>query len=294
VEPANLLYSIAELWPIIEGLLDISEAKSAVETGVAWARTARKFCEWAAARGEGYEYTAIEPIIGPELAQLMEDYPAMRVVVDLSFDALRHVRGKDLYILDTDHNYHTVYTELALVAEHNPDPHIICVHDIGWPWGRRDGYGNKLLMPPEAIQPHTENAGLRIGEPGVTPDGRGWRGNFVCATHEGGPRNGVLTAVEDFLKAHKDYALFKVMGVFGLAVLVRKDLPNFRKVKAFLSAYADNFLIALLERHRLELYMVLLDAQDERDLLRARLAELEAAEQHGRPTRAGQTIRQPR
>jgi hypothetical protein len=43
------------------------------------------------------------------------------------------------------------------------------------------------------------------------------------ATHEGGARNGVLTAIEDFLREHKDeYKFFRVREDFGLGIMYRR------------------------------------------------------------------------
>jgi hypothetical protein len=41
------------------------------------------------------------------------------------------------------------------------------------------------------------------------------------AIYEGGPRNGVLTAVEDFLQSHAGYTFFSFQREWGLGVLVR-------------------------------------------------------------------------
>jgi len=43
------------------------------------------------------------------------------------------------------------------------------------------------------------------------------------ATHEGGERNGVLTAIEDFLREHKDeYGFFRMRGGYGLGIMYRR------------------------------------------------------------------------
>ena len=53
------------------------------------------------------------------------------------------------------------------------------------------------------------------------------------ATHEGGPHNGVLTAIEDFLREHKDeYEFFRVRGDSGLGIMYRRN--NFTEDLKFL------------------------------------------------------------
>jgi hypothetical protein len=54
------------------------------------------------------------------------------------------------------------------------------------------------------------------------------------ATCEGGARNGVLTAIEDFLREHKDeYEFFRVRGDFGLGIMYRRE--NFTEDLKFLT-----------------------------------------------------------
>jgi hypothetical protein len=50
------------------------------------------------------------------------------------------------------------------------------------------------------------------------------------ATLEGGARNGVLTAIEDFLSEHDaEYDFFRVRGNFGLGIMYRRESPADRR-----------------------------------------------------------------
>ena len=114
------------------------------------------------------------------------------------------------------------------------------------------------------------------------------RTNIAAAEHEGGPRNGVLTAVEDFLREERcaDWKLLKLPVVFGLGVLCApgKCAPplalEFAKLEMAIAPLGD--LFDLLERNRIALFLTYLrqvsgsvQLQAQYDKLARAYAELE-------------------
>ena len=59
----------------------------------------------------------------------------------MSLDELPRLEKMDAVIIDGDHNWYSVYNELKLLARQvekgGPFP-LSFVHDVGWPYGRRD------------------------------------------------------------------------------------------------------------------------------------------------------------
>ena len=128
----------------------------------------------------------------------------------------------DLLLWDGDRNWVTAYGMLqasfARAAALNSLPPVVAVHHTGWPWGRRDSYAR-----PETIAADDRHAyaarGIRPGIDMLFDDG--WSGHTLNALHEGGPRNGVLTAVEDFVAAWPEPIRSHTIPLFhGLTVLV--------------------------------------------------------------------------
>ena len=146
-------------------------------------------------------------------------------------------------------------------------PFFAFLHDVDWPCGRRDFYYAPEQIPEKFRHPYDYDGGVL---PGATAPvfGRGFRGagQFAVATHEGGPRNGVLTAVEDFLaeaaEAGRSYAYAQVPAVFGLGIVIPADAPWCEAVADYLLPYHDNQLIRSLEQNRLANYLAVLDWQD--------------------------------
>jgi hypothetical protein len=125
---------------------------------------------------------------------------------------------------------------------------------------------------------------VRPDSSGVVEGGFSGAGEFAYALAEGGPRNGVLTAVEDFLAAHPNLSFVRVPCVFGLGVLSDAGAPYADELASRLAWCDENPLLARLEENRLALYLRIhdmlrdLDAVVvERDEARAALEQLRAA-----------------
>src|SRR5207244_1635871 len=132
--------------------------------------------------------------------------------------ALPELPLPDAIVIDGDHNYYTVSEELRLIGERAADTGLplLLFHDVLWPHGRRDDYFDASAIPADARHPVVpEGDGIFPGEPGSGPGGLPYPRS---AAQEGGPRNGVLTAIEDFAAARDGVRLAIVPAFFGFAV----------------------------------------------------------------------------
>ena len=146
----------------------------------------------------------------------------------LSLDVIPKLERFDAIFVDGDHNWYTVTRELKAIEDRSKEvgqPYPLTIlHDIGWPYGRRDLYYNPTTIP-EAFRHPFANRGLRPGVPGLVE--RGFNDHQNNAVQEGTSRNGVLTAVEDYLKETKEKLQFiQVPGFYGLGILFPEDLPQ--------------------------------------------------------------------
>jgi len=95
--------------------------------------------------------------------------------------------------------------------------------------------------------------------------GRGFRGmgQFACARREGGPRNGVLTAVEDFkAESDRELVLAIIPAVFGLGLLFEASAPWAEALGRAVLPYHKHPLLAALEENRLANYLRVIELQD--------------------------------
>jgi hypothetical protein len=246
-DPGHWGASLITLAEIIVPVLDAAGAKSVVEVGAYAGDLTGLLVEWAG--GSGARVWAIDPAPRKPLVDLAEQRPELELVRATSHAALSEIPIPDAAIVDGDHNYYTVREELRIVAERaaGGELPVLIFHDVGWPHGRRDDYYDPSLVPEEARQPIHEGAGLFPGDSGIRPSGLPYR---YAAAREGGPRNGVLTAVEDFVADREGLRLAVVPAFFGLGVVWHERAPYADAVGEILEIWDRNPLLERLEANR--------------------------------------------
>jgi hypothetical protein len=246
-DPGRWGASLATNVELLTACLDAVAPRSLLEVGAYAGDVTRVLLDWAARSGA--RVTAIDPYPEPELARLGEERPALELIRRTSQDALGEVPTPDMAIIDGDHNYFVVSEELRLIAEQAEGGRLplLLLHDVCWPHARRDSYFTPDLIPAEYRKPMVEGAGLFPGEPGLRPGGLPFK---WAAKEEGGPRNGVLTAIEDFVDARQGVRLAVVPAFFGVAVVWPEDAPWADKVAEIVEPLDRNPLLARMEANR--------------------------------------------
>jgi hypothetical protein len=258
-----LLHSLKEFDEILFALLARAAPRSVLEIGSetgAFSDRLIRFCE-----ESGGELVTVEPAPSPHLVDVALQSESFHLYQGMSLSYLTAPGCRsEFVVIDGDHNHFTVYHELTLIERAwraRGVEGIAVLHDVGWPCGRRDAYYDPSALPPEALHPHSYELGVTLDARSLVRGGFRGEGQFAWAAHEGGPRNGVLTAVEDFLAEHPEYALHTVDAVFGLGAIARRDTAAERAVREAFAPY-NNELVRRLERNRLELYLKVLELQD--------------------------------
>jgi hypothetical protein len=235
--------------PVVTAL-EAAEVGSVTEIGAYAGDFTRLLLRW----GGPLEVSvaAVDPSPQPELEQLAAEHAELSLVRETSLAALKHIPLSDAIVIDGDHNYYTVSEELRRIAQRSRDERerlpLILLHDVGWPHGRRDDYFDPDQIPAEHRQPVVEGGGLYPGVKGTREGALPYR---WPAAQEGGERNGVLTAVEDFVAAHSDpLKLVVIPSFYGLGVLWPESAPYSAKLAERLAPLDRNPLLARLERNR--------------------------------------------
>ena len=179
-----------------------------------------------------------------------------------SLDGIPQIAGIDAWFIDGDHNWYTVINELRAIRKRSRQdrkPMLAFLHDVCWPCARRDCYYDPSSIPEAFTHPHDWEAGVVMDDPSLQPWGFRGNGVFAWAEAEGGARNGVLTAVEDFIDEEGGAFDFHcVRAVFGLGILVAHNHPFRNDIADKLEPFADNDMIIALEENRLRNYLEVL------------------------------------
>jgi hypothetical protein len=205
----------------IERILRVVNPKRIMEIGADEGFNTRRLLAFC--RETGARVDVVEPVMNRRLSHGLDQFNDEYVhYAALSLDAIPKAPAADVVLLDGDHNWRTVYLELAALFERaaaeQARPPIVLFHEAAWPYARRDMYYDPARIEEEFRQPYSYTSIL----PGQSSLGEGGiNGNLANAVHEGGPRNGVLTAVEDFISEWPDRIDLRVLPFFhGLGILV--------------------------------------------------------------------------
>ncbi len=246
-DPGRWGHSLLNLAEVLLPCLDAAGARSVIEVGAYAGDLTGALVDWAA--GVAARVWAVDPSPQDRLVQLDKERTELELVRKTSFEALSQVPLADAVIIDGDHNYYTVSQELRIIGERAAEGELplLIFHDVCWPHGRRDDYYAVERIPPEHRQPIAEGGGLHPDELGIRPGALPYR---AAAAREGGPRNGVLTAVEDFLSQRKAMRLAVVPAFFGLGVAWDQNAPWAEAVSAVIGPWDRNPVLARLEQNR--------------------------------------------
>jgi hypothetical protein len=257
------------------GCLDAAGTRSVVEVGAENGLFTRELLAWGKRAGAD-RIVAIDPDPRPLLAELDEAEPTLELIRETSHAALAVLEPTDAVILDGDHNYFTVAEELRLIAERSNETGtslpLILLHDIGWPLAHRDSYHDISSLPADAVQAGSGPGFLDPDQPGLAARGL----YYECiAPSAGGPRNGVLTAVEDFLAQHQGLRFASVPQFFGLGVVWPEDAPWAGAVAAVVEPWDSNPTLERAESKRIEHLVAQFRALQQIDAMRSQDYELQ-------------------
>lgn len=263
---------------IIEPILELLQPGSIVEIGCDQGKNTRNLLEFC--NRHGATLYGIDPVPKFDVAAWQEHYGERFIFYQsLSLNTIHRIDKFDVVLIDGDHNWYTVLNELKLIEKRCLDlgqsfP-IILLHDIGWPYGRRDLYYNPENIPAPYRKPYKQK-GMRPALSELQEKG-GLNAHLFNSIYENNMQNGVLTAIEDFIRESKQaMELIKIPGLYGLAVLYPCQLKEqSREFTTFLTNWVvQPFLQRYVERiesFRIEVEIV---REESSNALRAKENEL--------------------
>ncbi len=204
---------------LILPLLDALAPRVIVEVGADLNAVTAPLLGWAENNDAVVHAIDPDPALSVE-GLLAEHGERLRFHRAASLDVLGAIAGVDLALIDGDHNWYTVISELRALDHRargdGREPPVVLVHDVGWPYGRRDAYRDPEAIPAAHRQPHARRGVV----PGRIELGPGLNEERENALLEGTPANGVLSAVEDFIgESERSWRSWSIPGLGGLEIL---------------------------------------------------------------------------
>jgi Methyltransferase domain len=185
---------------VIAPVIEAVRARRVVEIGALRGETTVRMMR---RLGPECELHVIDPLPQFDPAEHERAFPGRYIFhLGISHDVLPQLPPCDVALVDGDHNWFTVYHELKMLAATARDAGaalpVLVLHDVSWPYGRRDLYYSPDRIPEEFRQPYRQ-AGMRPGAAHLFPRG-GMNLGLDNAEQEGGERNGVMTGLDDFMR----------------------------------------------------------------------------------------------
>lgn len=169
-----------------------------------------------------------------------------------SLDTLPNFSNYDAIFLDDDPNWYTVYNELNIIKDNNDMFPLVFICNNVFPHKRRDSYYNPNRIPKEYINEYSNTLNYNNIE---ISDG------LYHAINENTPKNGVLTAIEDFLHENINITIMDIVFVNGITILYLENSINYirlgnlsKKIKGHNSEY-NQFSDNLQEKNLLVNYV---------------------------------------
>jgi Methyltransferase domain len=264
---------------VIEPVLEAVEPRVIVEIGADRGKNTTNILRYCVRRGAVAH--VIDPLPKFSLEEWQQEYgEAVVFHRKLSLEALPAVPRMDVVLIDGDHNWYTVFHELTViqsiagVAERFP---VVLLHDVDWPYGRRDLYYDPETIPSRYRHPF-QRLGIRPGKSELLKEG-GLNAGLANAVRENTRRNGVHTALEDFVAdSPLEFHVATIPGLHGLGILVTKALMdrNLRFADVISSFDTKEFLVRQcheIERSRIN---EMIRSREKRRPLKRQIRHLEA------------------
>ena len=140
-------------------------------------------------------------------------------------DALQKLENYDAIFIDDDSNWYTLFNELNIIAKTNKEFPIVFICNNNFPNKRRDSYSNPNIIPDNFRQKYCKELPVYFNnEKIIINDG------FFHACEENTPKNGVLTAIEDFLNENSHVGIIKINCIKEISILYPKLQINDKRI----------------------------------------------------------------
>lgn len=247
------LVNMANFYPLIKDLIMSVSPKSICEIGSDLGATTRLLSDYC------YENSCTLHSVDPAFDKTERKSQLVYTYKMTSFEYLKNNQASQVYFIDGDHNFHTVFNELNLIKSSliRNEEVVVFLHDVGWPCAYIDMYYDCSSIPEELRSLSHKNSIVKILKDEYSQVYEGLPMDQVSVVSPSSESSGVLSAVMEFLKKDMSSEFFKIPSIYGFGVLIlNKDVAGevyaeFSRLKNICSKF-DEFL-SILEFNRVRL-----------------------------------------
>lgn len=145
-------------------------------------------------------------------------HPQIDTINGHSLDILPLQGNYEAIVIDDDPNWYTVYNELNLIKKSNEEFPLVFICNNRFPHKFRDSYSNPEIIPKEFRQKCVKELPINYDDKEIiiTDD-------YLHACEENTPKNGVSTAINDFLNETPDIGIMDIKFIEEITILYPKS-----------------------------------------------------------------------
>ena len=180
---------------------------------------------------------------------------------DNTLKVLPNLREFDAIFLDDDPNWYTTYNELKIIKQNNEEFPLVFICNNIFPHKYRDSYSNPELIPDEFRNEFSKelslNNNIKI------------RDEYYHAIEDNTAKNGVFTAINDFLAKNPSVGIMNIKFLNGITILYPKNSISQIRLSALseeidnYSLNTDNLSDSMIENQILSNYILNYNISDE-------------------------------
>ena len=153
------------------------------------------------------------------------------VIDGYPLDSLKDLKEFDAIFINDDPNWYTVYSELNLIKENNDEFPLVFICNNRFPHKFRDSYINPNVIPEEFRNRYVKELPICFNnERIVIYDG------LFHADEENTPKNGVSTAINDFLSENQGIGMMDIRFTDEMVILYPKSTISTIRIDKIQSA----------------------------------------------------------
>lgn len=139
------------------------------------------------------------------------------VIKGNELNILKNFKDFDAIFINGDSNWYTVYNELNIIKKNNVEFPLVLICNNLFPNMRRDSYIDPKIIPSEFLNEYNDELDI---------DGINIKDGLYHAVDDNSPKNGVFTAIEDFLSENYNVDMLDLKLTCGVTILYSNNGVN--------------------------------------------------------------------
>ena len=171
----------------------------------------------------------ISGLTNKKILSEIKEYKNIKYIDNNPLNELSNLKNYDAIFIDDDANWYTLFNELEIIKKTNENFPLVFICNNKFPNKYRDSYVNPDIIPKEFRQNFTTKLPICYKNKKIMiSDG------FYHACEENTSKNGVLTAIEDFILHNNQIGIMDIKFIEEITILYPKVQINQKRIDSII------------------------------------------------------------